>query len=142
MRDDGGDVGCRLTKHRRVHGPAVRVSRRQPYGADRTWRSGGRPGLGVSYGATDDATDRRRWPAAVGRRRERVRSQSEEGRRVGQDQRRLTSGPARAERAPRPHLTGGVSAFWVLERERQERQLSFRGRSCVLPALERLRSAA
>jgi hypothetical protein len=70
---------------------------------------------------------------------------------VGQDQLRLTGGQARAERAPRHHLTCGVVACCVLERERHERHLSldklkrllsFQGRSVDLPALERLRAAA
>jgi hypothetical protein len=55
------------------------------------------------------------------------------------------------ERAQLHHITCWLIAFCVLERERHERQLSiyqlkrqlsFRGRSFVLPALERLRSAA
>jgi hypothetical protein len=48
-------------------------------------------------------------------------------------------------------MTCCLAAFWVLERERHERnlsiyqckrRLSLHGRSCVLPALERLREAA
>ncbi|MDQ3831908.1 MAG: hypothetical protein M3361_21975, partial [Candidatus Tectomicrobia bacterium] len=77
--------------------------------------------------------------------------QIEEVIRVCKDQLGLTGCQARSQRAQLHHMTCCLVAFCVLERERQERhlsiyklkrQLSFRGRDFVLPALERLRSAA
>jgi hypothetical protein len=70
--------------------------------------------------------------------------------RVCTDQLGLTGGQARSERAQQHHLACGLVAFCVLERERYDRhlsiyklkrQLSFKGRSQVLPSLERLRRA-
>jgi hypothetical protein len=34
MRDDGGSIVCRLKKHRRCNGQAVRASQPRPYRAD------------------------------------------------------------------------------------------------------------
>jgi hypothetical protein len=71
--------------------------------------------------------------------------------RVCKDQLGLTGCQARSERAQLHHMTCGLVAFGVLERERHERhltihqlkrRLSFRGRCFVLPALERLRGVA
>jgi hypothetical protein len=79
------------------------------------------------------------------------RAQIEEVIRVLKDQLRLTGCQARSERAQQQHLTCCLVAFCVLERERYDRRiiiyhltrrLSFRGRTVVLPALERLRVAA
>jgi hypothetical protein len=90
-------------------------------------------------------------PAAEVRRLYRFRSQIEEIIRVCKDQLSLTGCQARSERAQLHHITRCLVAFSVLERERHERQLSiyqlkrqlsFRGRSYMLPALERLRSTA
>ena len=105
----------------------------------------------VRDGAKDDATNRLRLPAAEVRRIYRFRAQIAEVIRVCQAQRNLTGCQARSERAQRHHISGCVVACWVLERERhartlsidhRKRQLSLRGRSSVLPALERLRSTA
>jgi hypothetical protein len=151
LRDSGWYVGCRLKQNRRCHGQAVRACRRHPYGADRGRLSGGLNVWVVRYGAKYDATNRLRLPTAEVRRRYRFRSQSAEVIRVCQAQRRLTGGQARAERAPLHHIACCLIACCVLERERQarqrsidhlKRQRSFRGRSSVLPALERLRSTA
>jgi hypothetical protein len=151
MGDYGGSFVGRLKQNRRCNGHAVRAYRRHPYGADRGRLSGGLNVLVVRYGAQDDATNRLMLPAAEVRRLYRFRSQSEEGIRVCKDQLRLTGCQARSERAQLHHSTCCVVAFCVLERERHERQLSiyplkrqlsFRGRSYVLPALERLRSTA
>ena len=105
----------------------------------------------VRHGARYYATNRLMLPAAEVRRLYRSRSQIEEVIRVCKDQLSLTGCQARSERAQRHHLTCCLVAFWVLERERHERQLSIyqlkrqlslRGRSCALPALQRLRSTA
>ena len=85
------------------------------------------------------------------RRLDRFRSQIEEVIRVCKDQFSLTGCQARSERAQLHHSTCGLLAFGILTRERHERNLSiytlkrplsFRGRSVVLPALERRRGAA
>jgi DDE superfamily endonuclease len=151
IRDDGWDFVCRLKKDRRCNGQAVRAYRRHPYGADRGRLSGGLKVLVVRYGAKSDATHRLMLPAAEVRRLYRFRSQVEGVIRVCKDHLRLTGCQARSERAQLHHSTCWFVAFCVLERERHERQLSmyqlkrqlsFRGRSYVLPALERLRSTA
>jgi Transposase DDE domain len=107
--------------------------------------------LVVRYGAKYYATNRLRLPAAEVRRLYRFRSQIEEVIRVCKDQLSLTGCQARSERAQLHHTTCCLVAFCVWERERHacqlsiyqlKRQLSFRGRSYVLPALERLRSTA
>jgi IS4 transposase len=151
MRDDGWYVVCRLKKNRRFNGHAVRTHRRHPYWAERGWLSGGLKVVGVRYGAKDYATNRLTLPSAEVRKLYRSRPQMEEVIRVCKGQLSLTGCQARSERAQLHHITCCLIAFWVLERERYERQLSIynlkrqlssRGRSLVLPALERLRSAA
>lgn len=105
----------------------------------------------VRDGAKYDATNRLMLPAAEVWRIYRFRSQIEEVIRVCKDQLNLTGCQARAERAQLHHISCCMAAFCILERERHERnlsiynltrQLSFRGCSYVLPALERLRSTA
>ena len=151
IRDYGWYFVCRLKKNRRFNGYAVRAYRRHPDWADRGRLSGGLKVLVVRDGAKDYATNRLMLPAAEVRRLYRFRSQIEDVIRVCKDQRRLTGCQARSARAQLHHITCCLVAFCVLERERQERQLSiyqlkrqlsFRGRSYVLPALERLRSTA
>ena len=70
---------------------------------------------------------------------------------VCKDQLRLAGCQAHSEQAQRHHITCCLIAFCVLERQRCERnlriyklkrRLSLRGRSLVLPALERLKRAA
>jgi putative transposase len=151
IRDYGWYFVCRLKKNRRFNGQAVRAYRRHPYWADRGRLSGGLKVLVVRYGAKYYATNRLMLPAAEVRRLYRFRSQIEAVIRVCKDQLSLTGCQARSERAQVHHITCCLVAFCVLERERHERQLSiyqlkrqlsFRGRSYVLPALERLRSTA
>ena len=151
MRDDGGDVVCRLKPHRRFHGQPLRAVRRPPYGAERGWRTGGVNVLVVRDGAKDSATPRLPLPAVEVRRHDRRRAHIEEGIRACQDPLGLGGCHARSGRAPRQHLPGGCVAFWVLERACQDQgvrrdkltwHLSVQGRSVALPALERLRSAA
>jgi len=105
----------------------------------------------VRDGAKYNATNRLTLSAAAVRRWYRVRAQSAEVIRVCKDRVGLTSCQARAEQAPMHHVTCGLVAFCVLERARHaqqlsvyklKQQLSFHGRSFVLPALERLRSTA
>ena len=107
--------------------------------------------LVVRYGKQDDATTRLSLPAAAVRRLYRVRAQMEEVIRVGKDQLGLTGCQARSDRAQQHHMVCCLVAFCVLERERHDRQLSiyklkrqlsFKGPSCVSPALERLKRAA
>jgi DDE family transposase len=151
IRDYGWYFVCRLKKNRRFNGQAVRAYRRHPYWADRGRLSGELKVLVVRYGAKYYATNRLMLPAAEVRRLYRFRSQIEEVIRVCKDQLSLTGCQARSERAQLHHITCCLVAFCVLERERHERQLSiyqlkrqlsFHGRSYVLPALERLRSTA
>jgi putative transposase len=151
IRDYGWYFVCRLKKNRRFNGQAVRAYRRHPYWADRGWLSGGLKVLVVRYGAKYYATNRLTLPAVEVRRHYRMRSQIEEVIRACKDQLGLGGCQARSERAQLHHITCCFVAFCVLERERHarqlsiyqlKRQLSFRGRSYVLPALERLRSTA
>jgi hypothetical protein len=151
IRDYGWYFVCRLKKNRRFNGHALRHHRRHPYWAESGQLSGGLKVLVVRYGKKYYATNRLRLPAAEVRRVYRIRAQIEEVIRVCKDQLSLTGCQARSERAQQHHMTCCLVAFCVLERERHDRhlsiyqlkrQLSFRGPSVVLPALERLRSAA
>jgi hypothetical protein len=151
IRDDGWDFVCRVKKHRRFNGHAVRQHRRHPYGAESGWLSGGLTGRVVRYGKKYYATNRLTLSAAEVRRLYRRRAQIEEVIRVCKDQLALTGCQARTERAQQHHLACCLVAFCVLERERHDRQLSIyqlkrqlsvKGLSHALPALERLRRAA
>src|ERR687896_1480918 len=149
IRDYGWYFVCRLKKNRRFNGQPLRAYRRHPYWAATGRLSGGLKVLVVRYGAKYFATNRLTLPAAEVRRLYRVRSQIDEVIRACKDQFSLSGCQARSERAQLHHLTGCLIAFCVLERERHDRQLSlynlkrqlsFKGRSAALPALERLRS--
>lgn len=151
IRDDGWYSIRRLKKSRRFNGQALRHHRHQPYWAECGRLSGGLKVLVVRYGQEYYATNRLTWPAAEGRRLYRVRVQIEEVIRACKDQFSLSGCQARSERAQRHHLTCCLIACCVLERARHDRQLSlynlkrqlsFKGRSDALPALERLRSVA
>src|SRR5918999_330179 len=142
---------CRLKKNRRFNGHALRHHRHHPYWAECGRLSGGLKVLVVRYGKKYYATNRLTLPAAEVRRLYRVRTQIEEVIRACKDQFSLSGCQARSERAQLHHLTCCLMAFCVLERERHDRQLSlynlkrqlsFKGRSYALPALERLRSVA
>jgi Transposase DDE domain len=107
--------------------------------------------LVVRYGAKYYATNRLTLPAAEVHRLYRVRAQIEEVIKVCKDQLTLTGCQARSDKAQQHHITCCFIAFCVLERERYDRQLSiyklkrqlsFKGRAHVLPALERLRRTA
>jgi hypothetical protein len=98
--------------------------------------------LVVRYGAKYYATNRLTLSAAEVCRLYRVRSQIEEVIRVCKDQLALIGCQARSERAQQHHIICCLVAFCVLEWERHDRQLSFKGRTHVLPALERLRRTA
>jgi putative transposase len=151
IRDYGWYFVCRLKKNRRFNGQPLRAYRRHPYWAESGWLSGGLKVLVVRYGAKYYATNRLTLPAAEVRRCYRVRAQIEAVIRVCKDQLGLNGCQARSERAQLHHLTCCLVAFCVLERERHDRnlsiyqlkrRLSFQGRSCILPAMERLRGAA
>jgi hypothetical protein len=151
IRDDGWYVVCRLKKHRRFNGHAVRQHRRHPYWTEIGWLNGGLKVRLVRYGKKYYATNRLTLSAVEVRQRDRVRAQSEEVMRVCQDQLALAGCQARSERAQLHHLACCLSAFCVLERERRDqqlsiyklkRQLSCQGRACALPALELLKHAA
>ena len=151
IRDYGWYFVCRLKKNRRFNGQAVRHYRRHPYGTESGWLNGGLKGLVVRHGKKYYATNRLTRPAVEVRRLYRIRSQVEEVIRVCKDQLGLTGCHARSEPAQLHHIACCLVAFCVLERERHDRhlsiykikrQLSFRGRSIALPALERLRRAA
>ena len=114
------------------------------------WLSGGLKVLVVRYGKKYYATNRLTLSAAEVRRLYRIRAQIEEVIRACKDQLALTGCQARSERAQQHHIACCLVAFCVLERERHDRQLSiyqlkrqlsFKGRSLALPALERLRTA-
>src|SRR5919109_4378846 len=151
IRDYGWYFVCRLKKNRRFNGQPLRTFRRHPYWAERGWLTGQLKVLVVRYGAKYYATNRLTLAAAEVRRLYRARSQVEEVIRVCKDQLGLSGCQARSERAQRHHILCCFVAFCVLERERHERglsiyklkrQLSYQGRSVVLPALERLRLTA
>jgi putative transposase len=151
IRDYGWYFVCRLKKNRRFNGHAVRHHRQHPYGAEVGWLSGGLKVLVVRHGKKYYATNRLTLAAGEVRQRYRVRAQIEELIRVCKDQLGLTGCQARSKRAQTHHITCCLVAFCVLERERQDRQLSIsklrrqlscKGRSCALPALERLKRAA
>jgi DDE family transposase len=151
IRDYGWSFVCRLKKNRRFNGHAVRHHRRHPYWVESGWLSGGLKVLVVRYGKKYYATNRLTLSAAEVRRLYGVRAQIEEVIRVCKNQLGLTGCQAHSERAQRHHITCCLVAFCVLERERQDRrlsnyklkrQLSFKGHSHVLPALERLRRTA
>jgi hypothetical protein len=151
IRDYGWYFVCRLKKNRRFNGQPLRLYRRHPYWAECGWLTGGLKVLVVRYGAKYFATKRLMLPAAEVRRLYQVRSPSEEVIRVCTDQLGLSSCQARSERAQLPHITCSLVAFCILERERHDRglsiyklkrQLSCKGQTVVLPALERLRRAA
>jgi putative transposase len=151
IRDYGWYFICRLKKNRRFNGHALRHHRRHPYGAEGGWLNGGLTGLVVRYGKRYYATNRLTLPAAEVRRLYGVRAHIEEVIRVCKDQLGLTGCQARSDRAQQHHMACCLVAFCVLERERHDRhlsiyqlkrQLSFKGRSLVLPALERIRGAA
>jgi Transposase DDE domain len=169
IRDYGWDFVWRLKKNRRFNGHAVRHHRRHPYGAEGGWLSGGLKVLVVRHGkqyyATSGglkvlvvrhgkqyyATNHRTLAAVEVRPLYRVRAQIEELIRVCKDQLGLAGCQARSERTQTHHITCCLVAVCVLERERQDRrlsiyklrrQLSCKGRSYALPALERLKRAA
>ena len=98
---------CRLKKNRRCNGHAVRAYRQHLYWTEGGGLTGGWNVLVVRYGAKYYATNRLTLPAAEVRRLYRVRAQSEEVIRVCKDQRGLTGGHARSERAQLHHLTCG-----------------------------------
>jgi len=142
---------CRLKKNRRFNGQQVRAHRRCPYWAEIGWLSGGLKVLIVRHGKKYYATNRLTLLAAEVRHLYRLRSQIEEVIRVCKDQLGLSGCQARSARTQQHHILCCFAAFCVLERERHERglsiyklkrQLSCRGRSVVLPALERLRRTA
>jgi hypothetical protein len=151
IRDYGWYFVCRLKKNRRFNGQPLRAYRRHPYWTAHGQLTGGLKVLVVRHGAKYFATNRLTLSAAEVRRVYRVRSQIEEVIRVCKEQLALSGCQARSERAQLHHITCCLVAFCVLERERHERQLSIytlrrqlscRGRSLALPALERLMRAA
>lgn len=151
LRDYGWYFVCRLKKNRRFNGHAVRHHRRHPYWAEIGRLSGGLKVLVVRYGAKYYATNRLTLPAVEVRRHYHVRAQIEEVIRACKNQLGLGGCQARSARAQVHHVTCCLVAFCVLERERHDqgltiyklkRQLSYRGHTLVLPALERLRGTA
>jgi putative transposase len=151
IRDYGWYFVCRLKKKRRFDGQPLRAYRRHPYWAEAGWLTGGLKVLVVRHGPKYYATNRLTLPSVEVRRLYRFRAQIEEVIRACKDQLGLSGCQARSERAQRHHIICCLVAFCVLERERHSRQLSIyklrrqlssQGQSLVLPALERLRSAA
>ena len=151
LRDYGWYVVCRLKKTRRFNGHAVRQHRRHPYWAEVGWLNGRLKGLVVRHGTKYYATNRLTLPSTEVRRLYRLRAQIEEVIRVCKNQLGLSGCQVRSERAQVHHVTCCLVACCVLERERYaqgltidqlKRQLSCRGPTLVLPALERLRQTA
>jgi hypothetical protein len=151
IRDYGWYCVCRLNKNRRFNGHSLRHHRRHPYGAACGWLNGGLKVLVVRYGKQYYATNRLTLPAAEVRRPYGVRAPIAEVIKVCKGQWHLTGCHARSDRAQQHHMVCCLVAFCVLERERHDRhlsiyqlkrQLSFKGRSLALPALERIRGAA
>jgi Transposase DDE domain len=150
IRDDGWYCVCRLKKNRRFNGQALRVYRRHPYGAEPGWLTGGLKVLVVRDGAKYFATNRLTLPAVEVRRLYRVRSQIAEVMKVCKDHLGVSGCQARSARAQVHHVTCCLAAFYVLEQERHDRdltiyklkrRLSYQGPTLPLPALERLRQA-
>jgi Transposase DDE domain len=144
---------CRLKQNRRFKGHAVRHHRCHPYWAECGWLNGGLTVtvLVVRDGKKYDATNRLTLTAREVRRLYHDRSHIEEVIRVCKEQLDLNGCQARSDRAPWHHVACCLAAFCVLERERHDRhlsiyqlkrQLSFKGRSHVLPSLARLRHVA
>jgi hypothetical protein len=121
LRDYGWSVVCRLKKNRRFNGQALRAYRRHPSWAETGQLTGGLKVLVVRDGTQYFATNRLTLPAVEVCRLDRVRTPREEVISVCKDQRGLTSCQARSERAQQQHFTCCLGAFWVLERERQDR---------------------
>jgi putative transposase len=151
IRDYGWYFVCRLKRNRRFNGQPLRAYRRHPYWAECGWLTGGLKVLVVRYGAKYYASNRLTLGAAEIRRLYQFRAQIEEVIRVCKDQLGLSGCQARSERAQVHHFTCCLVAFCVLERERHDRgltiyklrrQLSCRGHTLVLPALERLTRTA
>jgi putative transposase len=151
IRTYGWYFVCRLKKNRRFNGRPLRAYRRHPYWTETGWLAGGLKVLVVRYGAKYFATNRLTLPAAEVRQLYRIRAQIEEVIRVCKDQLGLNGCQARSERAQLHHMTCCLVAFCVLEWERQARglsiyklkqQLSYKGQTVMLPALERLKNAA
>ena len=151
IRDYGWYFVCRLKKNRRLNGQPLRLYRRHPYWAATGYLSGGLKVLIVRHGKKYYATNRLTLPAADVRRVYGIRAHIEEVIRVCKDQLGWTGCQARSARAQLHHFACCLAAFCVLERERQDRhlsiyklkrQLTFKGRSWALPALERLKRAA
>jgi putative transposase len=151
LRDYGWYFVCRLKKNRRFNGQPLRLYRRHPYWTASGWLTGGLKVLVVRYGAKYYATNRLTLSAVEVRQLYRIRAQIEAVIWVCKDQLRLSGCQARSERAQVHHLTCCLAAFCVLEREGHDRgltiyklkhQLSCRGRTIILPALERLKQAA
>jgi hypothetical protein len=151
IRDYGWYFVCRLKKNRRFNGQPLRLYRRHPYWTASGWLTGGLKVLVVRYGAKYYATNRLTLSAVEVRQVYHIRAQIEEVIRVCKDQLCLSGCQARSERAQVHHVTCCLVAFCVLERERHDRgltiyklkhQLSCRGHTVILPALERLKQAA
>lgn len=124
MRDYGWYCVCRRKKNRRFNGHARRHQRRHPSWPECGWLSGGLKVLVVRYGQKYYTTNRLMLSAAEVRRLYHFRAHVEEVIRVCQDQRRVTGGQARSERAQPHHIACCLVAFCGLERERPDRQLS------------------
>jgi putative transposase len=151
IRDYGWYFVCRLKKNGRFNGERLRTYRRHPYWAEAGRLTGGLKVLVVRHGTKYYATNRLTLPSVEVRRLYRFRAQIEEVIRACKDQLGLSGCQAHSERAQRHHIICCLVAFCVLERERHSRQLSIyklrrqlsaQGQFLVLPALERLRSAA
>jgi putative transposase len=151
IRDYGWYFVCRLKNNRRFNGQPLRTYRRHPYWAACGRLTGGLKVLVVRYGAKYYASNRLTLRAAEVRRLYQFRTHIEEVIRVCKDQLGLSGCQARSVRAQRHHLSCCLVACCVLERERLDqgltiyklrRQLSCRGHTLVLPALERLRCTA
>jgi hypothetical protein len=105
----------------------------------------------VRHGKKYYATNRLTQLATEVRRVYRIRAHIEEVIHACKDQLRLTGCEARSEPGHLHHFACCLGAFCVLERERQDRQLSiyklkrqrsFKGRSYALPAQEALKRGA
>jgi putative transposase len=151
IRDYGWYFVCRLKKNRRFNGQPLRLYRRHPYWTARGWLTGGLKVLVVRCGAKYYATNRLTLSAVEVWQLYHIRAQIEEVIRVCKDQLRLSGCQARSERAQVHHVMCCLVAFCVLERERHDQgltiyklkhQLCCRGRTVILPALERLKQAA
>jgi hypothetical protein len=162
LRDSGWSFVCQLKKPRRFDGQPLPRSLQQPYGQAVGFLAGDMKVLVGKYRRKDSATNQRSLTAKEVRQHDNIRHAVEEGIRTGKSQRGLAACQAGYRRRgtettrPQPrvqehHVALCLVAYLIVERERLDRQLTWRqckrqlilkGMQHSLRALERVRKAA